>query len=232
MEPFEHVEHGKDADPTFKDLLVEGSEITDMTPTIGSEIIGIQLSKLNSTAKDQLALLVAKRKLVIFLDQDFKDLPVEEALDFASYFGRPYIHLTSGSPAGFPQIHLVHRGAGDQGAKTFMVNRTSSVGWHCDSSFEEQPPGTTMLYVLEHPKTGGDTLFVDQVAAYNNLSPEFQKRLHGLKAIHSGKEQAQFSRNRGGIVKREPATTEHPIVRTHPATGEKALFINKSCAFC
>jgi sulfonate dioxygenase len=86
-----------------------------------------------------------------------------------------------------------------------------------------------MLYVLEHPKTGGDTLFVDQVQAYENLSPEFKKRLHGLKATHSGMEQAQFSRNRQGIVKREPATNEHPLVRTHPATGEKALFVNKSC---
>ena len=200
-----------------------------MTPSIGSEITGLQLSKLSNAGKDQLALLVAKRKLVVFQDQDFADLSIQEAVDFATYFGRPYMHLTSGCPEGFPEVHLVHRGAGDKGAKTFMANRISSVGWHCDSSFEEQPPGTTMLYVLEHPKAGGDTLFVDQVAAYNNLSPEFQKRLHGLKAVHSGVEQAQFSRNREGIVRKEPATNEHPIVRTHPATGEKALFVNKSC---
>jgi sulfonate dioxygenase len=154
-----------------------------MTPSIGSEISGLQLSKLSNVAKDQLALLIAQRKLLVFHDQDFADLPIQEAVDWAAYFGRPYIHLTSGSPENHPEIHLVHRGAGDSGAKTFMANRISSVGWHCDSSFEEQPPGTTMLYVLEHPKTGGDTLFVDQVQAYENLSPEFQKRLHGLKAV-------------------------------------------------
>jgi sulfonate dioxygenase len=57
-----------------------------------------------------------------------------------------------------------------------MANRISTIGWHCDSSFEEQCPGITMLYVLEHPTAGGDTLFVDQVQAYNNLSPEFQRR--------------------------------------------------------
>jgi sulfonate dioxygenase len=200
-----------------------------MTPSMGSEISGLQLNKLSNVAKDQLALLIAQRKLLIFHDQDFANLPIQDAVDWAAYFGRPYIHLTSGSPENHPEIHLVHRGAGDSGAKTFMANRISSLGWHCDSSFEEQPPGTTMLYVLEHPKTGGDTLFVDQVQAYENLSPEFKKRLHGLKAVHSGKEQAQFSRNRQGIVKREPATNEHPLVRTHPATGEKALFVNKSC---
>lgn len=147
-----------------------------MTPTIGSQISGLQLSKMSNIQKDQLALLIAKRKLVAFQDQDFADLPVREAVDWASYFGRPYMHLTSGQPEGFPEVHLVHRGAGDKGSKNFMANRTNTIGWHCDSSFEEQPPGTTMLFVLEHPATGGDTLFVDQVEAYNRLSPEFQKR--------------------------------------------------------
>lgn len=231
LEPFDHIEHGKGADPNFKDLLTEGSETSDLTPSIGTEITGIQLRNLSSTAKDQLALLVAKRKLVVFLDQDFADQPIQDALDFAKYFGRPYIHLTSPCPEGFPEIHLVHRGAGDKGAKNFMSTRTNTIGWHCDSSFEEQPPGITILCALEVPKTGGDTLFVDQVQAYDNLSPAFKKRLHGLKVIHSGKEQAQFSRNRDGIVRREPATSVHPLVRTHPATGEKALFINKSCNF-
>jgi sulfonate dioxygenase len=99
-----------------------------MTPSIGSEVTGVQLSKLNNAAKDQLALLIAKRKLVVFQDQDFADLPIQEAVDFAAYFGRPYIHLTSGSPEGFPEVHLVHRGAGDKGAKTFMASRISSVG--------------------------------------------------------------------------------------------------------
>jgi sulfonate dioxygenase len=229
IEPFDHIEHGKGADPSFKDLLSEGSETSDLTPSIGTEITGIQLRTLSSKAKDQLALLVAKRKVVVFLDQDFADQPIKDALEFAKHFGRPYVHLTSPCPEGFPEIHLVHRGAGDKGAKNFMSTRTNTIGWHCDSSFEEQPPGTTILYALEVPKTGGDTLFVDQVQAYDNLSPEFKKRLHGLKVVHSGKEQAQFSRNRDGIVRREPATSVHPLVRTHPATGEKALFINKSC---
>ncbi|KAE9367846.1 alpha-ketoglutarate-dependent taurine dioxygenase [Stipitochalara longipes BDJ] len=228
LEPFEHVERGKGADSSLKELLCKGVSITEMTPSIGSEVGGLQLSRMSNIQKDQLALLVAQRKLVVFRDQGFADLPILEAIDFAAYFGRPYVHLTSGCPEGHEAIHLVHRGAGDKGASSFMSNRINTVGWHCDSSFEEQPPGTTMLYVLEHPITGGDTLFVDQVQAYKNLSPEFQRRLHGLKAVHSGKEQAQFSRNREGIVRRDPATTEHPIVRTHPATGEKALFVNKS----
>jgi len=181
-----------------------------MTPSIGSEISGLQLSKLSNVAKDQLALLIAQRKLLIFHDQDFADLPIQEAVDWAAYFGRPYIHLTSGSPENHPEIHLVHRGAGDSGAKAFMANRISSVGWHCDSSFEEHPPGTTMLYVLEHPKTGGDTLFVDQVQAYENLSPEFQKRLHGLKAIQyvSGEQFSSYL----GMSKEEFLLRHYPLL--------------------
>jgi len=61
------------------------------------------------------------------------------------------------------------------------------VTWHSDVTYEKQPPGTTFLYLLDGPAAGGDTLFANQAEAYRRLSPEFQKRLHGLKASHSGK---------------------------------------------
>lgn len=225
LEPFTHTEHGKDADVSFKDLLTEGSKIQKLTPTIGSEVTGVQLSKLTSAGKDQLALLVAQRKVVAFRDQDLADLPIGDALDFGGYFGRHHIHPTSGSPEGYPEIHLVHRNnniLGNEG-----VN--SSVSWHSDVTYEQQPPGTTFLYILDGPEVGGDTIFVDQVEAYKRLSPRIQELLHGLKAVHSGFEQAEFSLKRGGVVRREPVKNEHPLVRTHPATGEKALFVNGGC---
>ena len=65
--------------------------------------------------------------------------------------------------------------------------------------------------------------------AYSRLSPEFQKRLHGLKAVHSGLEQVNSSVSKGGIGRRDPVLSEHPIVRTHPVTGEKALYVNPQC---
>jgi sulfonate dioxygenase len=113
-------------------------------------------------------------------------LTIKEALDFGGYFGRHHIHPTSGGPVGHPEIHLVHRGAGDSQAKDFLQDNTNSIRWHSDVTYENQPPGTTFLYLLDGPKAGGDTLFVNQVEAYNRLSPEFRKRLHGLKAVHSG----------------------------------------------
>lgn len=212
-------------------MLRRDVSVTHLTPTIGSEISGVQLSSLSSAGKDELAHFVAKRKVVAFRNQDFADLSIEQVLQYGSYFGRHHIHPTSGSPEGYPEIHLVHRGEGDKGAAEFFRSRTSSVAWHSDISYERQPPGTTFLYILNKPETGGDTLFVDAVQAYNRLSPLFQERLHGLRATHSGIEQVNAAAARNSIKRREPVVHDHPIVRTHPATGEKALYVNPQCEF-
>lgn len=225
-ELYEHKEHGLDADPSYPELLGSGVVTNDLTPSIGTEVTGVQLSTLSTAGKDQLARFVAERKVVAFRDQDFADLPIDDALEYVRYFGRLHIHPTSGAPKGYPEVHLVHRGAGDKSAEQFFQTRTSSVAWHSDVSYELQPPGTTFLYILDVPETGGDTLFANQVEAYNRLSPGFQERLHGLKATHSAFEQANASRNRDGTVRREPVISEHPIVRTHPVTGQKALYVN------
>lgn len=85
------------------------------------------------------------------------------------------------------------------------------------------------MYLLDGPDVGGDTIFSNNVEAYNRLSPGFQERLHGLKAVHSAIDQVESSRSMGGIVRREPVMSEHPLVRTHPVTGEKALFVSPQC---
>ena len=107
-------------------------EKEDLTPTIGSIIKGVQLSKLSPAGKDQLALLAAQRKVLAFRDQDFADLPIDKALEYGGYFGRHHCHPTSGNPKGYPQIHLVHRGADDTTAQALLASRTSSIAWHSD----------------------------------------------------------------------------------------------------
>lgn len=226
---FEHVEHGLDADTSFPELLSPSVKTDDLTPTIGTVIEGVQLSGLSDAGKDQLALLTAQRKLLVFRDQDFASLPIDEALKFGGYFGRHHIHPTSGAPKGHPEVHVVHRGADDNSGAKLLETRTSTVAWHSDVSYERQPPGTTFLYILDTPTTGGDTLFVNMAEAYKRLSRGFRERLHGLKAIHSGIEQAGSASTRESIVRRDPVAHIHPIVRTHPATGEKALYVNPQC---
>ncbi len=230
LQPFSHYDHGKDADTSYAALLPEGVAVTHLTPTIGTEVKGVQLSALTNAGKDQLARYVAERKVVAFRDQDFAALPIADALRFGSYFS-PHLHIhpTSGSPEGHPEVHLVHRAAGDTSADTFFATRTSSVAWHSDVSYEAQPPGTTFLYILDQPETGGDTLFADTGEAYARLSPLFQQRLHGLQAVHSGIEQVNANVAKGGIKRRDAVYNVHPIVRTHPVTGEKALYVNPQC---
>ena len=171
----------------------------------------MQLSQLNDAGKDELALLVAQKKVVAFRDQDFAKLPIDKALDFGRYFGRIHIHPTSGAPKGFPEVHLVHRGAEDTTFQQFLQDRTNSIAWHSDVTYEQQPPGTTFLYALDVPPAGGDTLFVNQVKAYERLSPAFRERLAGLKAVHSGFEQAETAIARGGTVRRNPTSSIHPL---------------------
>jgi sulfonate dioxygenase len=186
LQPFEHKDHGIDADTKYPNLLAAGVTVTDLTANIGAEISGILLSTLSNAGKDELARFVAEKKVVAFRDQDFADIPIQDALEFGGYFGRHHIHPTSGAPAGFPEIHLVHRGADDKSLKQYFSENNNSIHWHSDVTYENQPPGTTFLYLLDGPLAGGDTLFVNQAEAYRRLSPAFQKRLHGLTAIHSG----------------------------------------------
>lgn len=88
-------------------------------------------------------------------------------------------------------------------------NRAGRTSWHSDVSYERQPPGTTFFWVLDQPESGGgDTLFLSQVEAYNRLSDGFKQRLEGLRAVHSAVYQAEFSRKRGGPVRREPVESE------------------------
>ncbi|WWC67391.1 uncharacterized protein I206_101299 [Kwoniella pini CBS 10737] len=229
---FEHKDPGLDAlkHDNPREFL-QGATINALSPSFGSEVEGIQLSKLDDRGKAQLALYVAQRGVVAFRDQDFIDQDPDWQLNqWGKTFGRLHIHPTSGAPEGIPEFHLVYRdGAPKKGLASYNPNKLSSTGWHSDVTYEEQPPGLTTLFLYDSPSSGGDTGYVSQVEAYKRLSPQFQAFLETLSVLHSGVAQADFSRNgnRGGVVRREPVENIHPLVRRHPVTGEKALFVNK-----
>jgi sulfonate dioxygenase len=99
-------------------------------------------------------------------------------------------------------------------------------------TYEINPPSTTFLFILDLPTkdgvvSGGDTLFLSQVEAYERLSPQFQAFLETLSAVHSGYEQANDAQAAGGYVRRAPVSNIHPVVRVHPVTGKKSLFVNE-----
>jgi sulfonate dioxygenase len=85
------------------------------------------------------------------------------------------------------------------------------------------------MYILEQPQVGGDTIFSNNVEAFNRLSEPFRRILNNLEAVHSGIQLAETNRAQGGRIRREPAINVHPVVRTHPVTNEKSLFVNPAC---
>lgn len=219
IEIFEFSDPGLRADPTKPHLLTPNVTKKHLSPYIGTELKGVQISQLGKEGLDELALFVAERKLVVFRDQDFKDIGPERQIEIARHFGPIQCHPTSANVKGYPEFLLVVR-------RTDLSDQANRTSWHTDVTYERQPPGTTFFFILRQPSLGGDTLFASQVEAYNRLSPEFQKRLQGLTAVHSAVVQADNAKRRGRPVRREAIETEHPLVRQHPVTGEKALFVN------
>ncbi|TBU47349.1 hypothetical protein BD309DRAFT_1077978 [Dichomitus squalens] len=231
LTPFEHVDPGFRAlnHPDPRSFLDNATSVIEITPRLGSEVRGVNLAELDNDGRDQLALEVARRGLVVFRDQqDFIDRGPEFYREWGRYFGRLHIHPTSGHPEGVPELHLVYR---DQNT-TYnfeLDDRITSTTWHSDVSYELQPPGLTTFFLLSQPPSGGDTAFTSQVSTLSRLSPQFVEFLKTLKATHSGFEQAAYSRSgrRGGVVRREPVENAHPIVRRHPVTGQEALYVNR-----
>ncbi|ORY78656.1 hypothetical protein BCR37DRAFT_382306 [Protomyces lactucae-debilis] len=237
--PYELIDH---IDPGHKATgkAIEGATYTKLTPKLGTELSGRQISSFSNAEKDELALLVAQRGLVIVKGQDWAGIGTQQQIEFASYFGRLHIHPTSSHIKGHPEFHLVSRGFDKPESQDDAIHAASahiqeeidlgdsvsSVSWHSDVSYELQPPGTTFLWNLLNPEAGGDTVFNSQVEAYNRLSEGFKKRLEGLYVTHSAFEQANQATQRGGVARRKPIISQHPLVRTHPVTKQKALYVN------
>ncbi|CDK29623.1 unnamed protein product [Kuraishia capsulata CBS 1993] len=234
LQPFKHVDRGFFGDPGYERLLAEATgkvEQVDITPKLGTEIrSGIQLTKLSPEAKDDLALLVERRGIVIFRNQDFKDQTPEFAKQWGSHFGPLHIHQTSGAPLNHPEFHITFRRSNpDEFQKTF-ARRLSNITFHSDVSYELQPPGVTLFCVLQGPPSGGDTLFADTIEAYDRLSDKMKVLLDGLQVVHSSVDQATDSLTKGGILRRDEVEHVHPLVRYHPVLKKKLLYVHSNFA--
>ncbi|SPO01757.1 related to E.coli dioxygenase [Cephalotrichum gorgonifer] len=229
LQPFEFNDRGLVADKTYRNLLSPDNaslKATKLTPPIGTEIRGLQLSELDDRQKDELALLLAERGVVIFRDQDFKDIGADRQKEFARYFGPLHIHPTGSHAKDNLEILNIYQGPDNEYNGLRLQNRLTSTNYHSDVSYERQTPGITILTLLSVPPTGGDTAWASQTTAYARLSQPIKTLLEGLRAEHSGFPQAESATKGGKFVRRQPIKTEHPIVRIHPATGQKALYVN------
>ncbi|KIX02484.1 uncharacterized protein Z518_08425 [Rhinocladiella mackenziei CBS 650.93] len=223
LSTFDHVDPAFRADPEKKSLFEAINRKKDITPVLGTEVWDTQLSSLTDKQKDELALYVAERGLVVFRDQDFVYKGPDFLKEYGTHFGRLHVHCFGVHVKNHPELVIVFRDSDDTMYDNMAEGSLNSTKWHSDMSYELNPPGTTFLCQLTTPEAGGDTLYLSAMEAYNRLSPPMQKFLESLSAVHDGKSQSQFFK-KSNLHRREPIDGVHPLVRTHPVTGRKALY--------
>ncbi len=228
LEEFEYDDRGCHADPEKKALLSAIPKMVEITPKFGSEVRGLQLSSLTPQQKDDLALFVAERGIVVFRDQDLAERGLDYMREFGSYYGQLHCHPWAAHPKDVPDVTVVFRNSTKGQYLDSKTSKTfNTLAWHHDMSYELNPTGISFLTRLEGPAAGGDTLYVDMCEAYDRLSDKMQAFLETLEVVHSATSQFDVASNSTWSRRACVTDTVHPLVRSHPATGRKALYINK-----
>ncbi|KAF2107702.1 hypothetical protein BDV96DRAFT_693192 [Lophiotrema nucula] len=222
-EPYDHVDCAGRADPEKKSLFAAIKEKKDMTPNIGTEVRGVQLSQLTSAQKDELSLWAAERGVLVFRDQDFVDQSPEFLKQYGSHFGRLHVHSFGSHVKGHPEILSNLRDSDKTVFDSYSAGMLTTTRWHSDMTYEANPMGTTFLAALSVPDCGGDTLYLNSMAAYDALSTPMKSFLETLSAIHSGARQSVHGKKKSPY-RRDLVESIHPLIRKHPVTGRKALW--------
>lgn len=191
-------------------------EVTKLTPHIGAEIGGVDLSRPLGNQEFQEVHDALMENLVIFFRG--QHLTHDQHKAFGRRFGELVAHPASPHcPEGHPEILTIHA---DETSE-----HVAGEEWHSDVSCDETPPMGSILYLTEIPPVGGDTLFASMYAAYDALSAPVKALLDGLSATHDGEPVYRGRFNYAAGANGFPRA-HHPVVRTHPVTGRKALFVN------
>ncbi|MBS0643057.1 MAG: TauD/TfdA family dioxygenase [Proteobacteria bacterium] len=197
-------------------------DIRPIAGALGAEIHGIDLARnLNADTVAVMRRALLDHLVIFFRDQD---ITPAQHLEFAHWFGTPveypFVRGLPDYPLITPILKLEHERVNFGGV------------WHADTTYQERPPMGTILVARELPPFGGDTLFANQYLAFETLSPALQRMLEGLRSISSSN-RADVSRTREDRVRdagtaqaKQVMTAEHPVVRRHPETGRRSLFIS------
>ena len=197
-------------------------DVRRVAGAIGAEVHGIDLAASHSDAAvAAVRTLLLEHGVIFFRDQTLDDAGLKAfAGRFGSFFRHPYF-----LPEGDPDVIVIRRAPGDKN----IVGE----GWHSDTPAIAAPPMASILYGEDVPPYGGDTLFANQYLAYETLSPGMKAMLAGIRVVYNDRRVsgATVGRNARSATKtREDADYRHsqgvhPVVRTHPETGRKALYI-------
>lgn len=204
-----------------RSLEIEDLNILPMTPTIGAEVEGIDLSRpLDARTVSALRRALLDWKVLFFRDQD---ITTEQHLAFARNFGDLEVHPFAPQKPGYPEVLAITHDANSRGKENT---------WHSDVTWRLEPSLGSILRALEIPPVGGDTLFADMYAAYDGLKDEVKAKLEGKVAVHDFVNFRKGMRKRGvseeeiAAFDRQYPKVEHPVIRTHPETGRKAIYVN------
>ena len=189
--------------------------IEPLTPTIGATVHGVDLTEPLDEETFRFIYDAWMEHLVLF----FHDQPMtpDQHLDFGRRFGDLHIHPAAPYVHGNPELMQIYTDK-----DSF---RNNGERWHSDVSADEEPPMASILHIHQIPTKGGDTCWSNMYAAWDGLSPQMQALLEPLTALHASDYSGQYGDHK---PQRESPRAVHPIARTHPVTGRKALFVNSS----
>ena len=206
-------------------------DIQPLAGALGAEIRGIDLKTADDGAWKAVHGAFLKYSVLAFRDQA---LEPADLMRVGARFGEPCYYPFVTGLEGYPFIFEVVKEEGE------TVNFGGN--WHSDTAYLEQPPLATLLYALETPKTGGDTLFTSTCAAYDALSEGMRAMVDKLVGINSASLKVTGGRRKMhstiGSMKvhdtenADQYEAEHPVARTHPETGRKALYLSRSHTIC
>ena len=197
-----------------------------LSPRLGAEILGVKLAdRVDDAQFDAIYQAFLQYQVLLFGPQA---LPPGRQVEFARRFGEVQIHVMNQYHAdGYPELYRLSN-VDEHGNPTGQHPDKGTLAWHTDGSWRPVTGQATILYAEAVPETGGETSFCDMYGAYERLSPEWKARLAPLRAVHN----LDFSRTRRHgedpmteAQRREVPPVDHPIVRTHPETGRKCIFL-------
>lgn len=190
-------------------------------PNLGAEIYGVDLSKpIPNEQFVEIQQAFLDYQVLFFKNQGV--IPPDQHILFGKRFGPLHSHPAAPTMKGFPEIFEIHA--------TKDSKIANGEFWHSDVSCDNEPPLGTMLQIHIAPPCGGDTMFSNMYLAYDNLSTPIKKMIDGLTALHSSEHIYKGRYSDRGKSDQEIHCPEaiHPVVRTHPETGKKALFVNRT----
>jgi taurine dioxygenase len=201
-------------------------DVRPLTPKLGAELIGVDLVRgVDAALFRSIHEAFLQYQVLLFGTQD---LPPGRQVEFARHFGEVQIHVMNQYHAdGYPELYRLSN-LDENGNPNGKHPDKGTLVWHTDGSWRRVTGQATIIYGEVVAGEGGETHFCDMYGAYERLSPEWKARIANLRAVHN----LDFSRTRRhgedpmtDAQRKEVPPVDHPIVRTHPETGRKCLFL-------